>query len=490
MRAGPAVETRAGDAARHLTAMKPSTEAGNMTTVTLNVNHWAEEQFVRCDLGDQRRTKRLVRYAAQAAADPSGSTPKQTESWRDCKAAYRLMDSDDINFAAITAPHNAATLARSEGTWLIISDTTETHFPGLGVKGLGPTGDGRGRGFLLHSALMVRADGQEIAGLAAQVIHYRRKVKKETSGAKRLRRKDRESVIWGQVIDKIGAAPQGARFIHVFDRGGDQFELYCRILRTGAGWVGRAAQLKRKIMTPQGMAMALSAYLDELPVAGTYSLALPANNGQPAREATIEVRFAPVTVPRPMHYSQWVKDSGMREISMWVVEAREINPPKGVEAARWVLLTSEPVDSFEAAWMILEYYEKRWLVEEYHKALKTGCRLESRQYETAHRLEAITAVLGILAVRLVQLKMIARDDPQRPAEQVVPKKWIVMLQCLRKRTPPSPWTVREFYREMAKLGGFLGRKSDGEPGWITVWRGFEKLHLCLRGAESYGKRCG
>lgn len=129
-------------------------------------------------------------------------------------------------------------------------------------------------------------------------------------------------------------------------------------------------------------------------------------------------------------------------------------------------------------------------MEEYHKALKTGCHLEARQYETAKRLEAITAVLSILAVRLVQLKMTARDDPQRPAEQVVPRKWIAMLQCLRKRIFSAPWTVREFYREMAKPGGFLGRKSDGEPGWITVWRGFEKLHLCLRGAESYGKKCG
>jgi hypothetical protein len=463
---------------------------GNMATITLDVNQWAEEQFGQCDLGDRRRSKRLVKYAAQAAADPSGSTPKQTESWRDCKAAYRLIDSDDVKFAAITAPHYTATLARSEGTWLLISDTTETDFPAAQALGLGPTGAGGGRGFLLHSALMVRADGQEITGLAAQVIHYRCEVKRETNGAKRLRRKNRESVIWGQVVDQIGSAPHGVRFIHVFDRGGDQFELYCRILRTGAGWVGRAAQLHRGIRTPQGKRMALSAYLKQLPVTGTYTLQLPANNEQPAREATMEVRFAPLIVPRPKYCSQWVKDSGIRKIAMWVVEAREINPPQGVQAARWVLLTSEPVDSFDAAWTILGYYEKRWLVEEYHKALKTGCRLESRQYETAKRLEAITAVLSILAVRLVQLKTIARDDPQRPADKVVPQKWIVMLHCLCKRKPSVPWTVREFYREMAKLGGFLGRKSDGEPGWITVWRGFEKLHLCLRGAESYGKQCG
>jgi hypothetical protein len=374
-----------------------------MATTTLNVNQWAEEQFGQCALGDARRSKRLVQYAAQAAADPSGSTPKQTESWGDCKAAYRLIDSDDVSFSAITAPHYETTRARSEGNWLIISDTTETHFSSQGVKGLGPTGDGGGRGFLLHSALMVRADGLEIAGLAAQVIRYRRKVKKELSGVQRLRRKDRESVIWGQVIDQIGRPPQGARHIHVFDRGGDQFELYCRILRTGASWVGRAAQLKRKIRTPEGEDLKLAAYLEQLPVQGTYTLEVAAKAKQPARQATLEVRFGRVIMPRPKHASAWVKQTGIREISMWVVEAREINPPKGVVPAHWVLLTSEPVESFSAAWTILSHYEKRWLIEEYHKALKTGCRLESRQYETAKRLEAITGVLSVLAVRLLQL---------------------------------------------------------------------------------------
>jgi hypothetical protein len=461
-----------------------------MATTTLNVNQWAEEQFGQCALGDARRSKRLVQYAAQAAADPSGSTPKQTESWGDCKATYRLIDSDDVSFSAITAPHYETTRARSEGNWLIISDTTETHFSSQGVKGLGPTGDGGGRGFLLHSALMVRADGLEIAGLAAQVIRYRRKMKKELSGVQRLRRKDRESVIWGQVIDQIGRHPQAARYIHVFDRGGDQFELYCHILRTGASWVGRAAQLKRKIRTPEGEDLKLAAYLEQLPVRGTYTLEVAAKAKQPARQATLEVRFGRLIMPRPKHASAWVKQTGIREISMWVVEAREINPPKGVVPAHWVLLTSEAVERFSAAWTILSHYEKRWLIEEYHKALKTGCRLESRRYETAKRLEAITGVLSVLAVRLLQLKLVARNEPTKPADQVVPRKWIVMLQGLRKRKPASPWTVGVFYRELAKLGGFLGRKSDGEPGWITLWRGFEKMHLCLRGAEAYQRKCG
>ena len=460
-----------------------------MTRLSLNVNDWAQQQFGQCCLGDRRRTARLVRYAAQAAADPSSATPRQTECWDECKAAYRLIENEEVSFAAITAPHYQATHARTEGTWLLISDTTETHFPGKCVRGLGPTGNGGGRGFLLHSSLMVRPDGHEIVGLAGQVIHYRRSVKRESGGAKRVRRKDRESVIWGQVVDQIGPAPEGVRFVHVFDRGGDQFELYCHMTRHDTGWVARACQLTRSIITPDCRRIALADYLAGLPVTGTYRLELPANQQQAARTANMEVRFGPLTIPRPQHVSTWVKQSGIEEITMWVVETREIDPPRGTKPARWVLLCSEEVRNFEVAWQMLEHYEKRWLIEEFHKALKTGCRLEERQYETAKRLEAITGVLCVVAVRLLQLKAIARDEPRRPAKQVVPMRWIRMLESLRKRPPKAPWTVRDFYRELAKLGGFLGRKSDGEPGWMTLWHGFEKLHLCLRGADAYARKC-
>jgi hypothetical protein len=458
--------------------------------VSLDVDQWADRQFGACELGDRRRTRRLVRFAAQVAANPDGSTPKQTESWADCKAAYHLIDCEEVTGRAITAPHFQQTLGRTEGTWLLIGDTTETHFPGKQVTGLGPTGNGGGRGFLLHSSLMVRPDGKEVVGLAGQVIRYRKRVKREPGGAQRLRRKDRESRIWGDLLDQIGPPPAGVRFIHVFDRGGDQFELYCRMRQQKVDWVVRAAQLQRWIITPQGHRLKLAKYLESLPVQGEYTLELPANNDQPARTARLEVRFGPVTMPRPQHVSAWVTESGIESVSMGVVEVREIAPPKGVKAARWVLWTSLLVERFDDAWTVVEHYEKRPMIEDWHKALKSGCALEERQYGTASRLEAITAVLSVVAVRLLQLKTVARDEPQRPAEQVVPLSWIVILQRLRKRKPSQPWTVRDFYREMAKLGGFLGRKSDGEPGWITVWRGFEKLHLCVRGAEALQQKCG
>lgn len=174
---------------------------------------------------------------------------------------------------------------------------------------------------------------------------------------------------------------------------------------------------------------------------------------------------------------------------MYVAEAREINPPKGVKPLRWVLLTSEQVDSFDDAWRVIEWYEKRPLIEEYHKCLKTGCRAEFRQYETADRLAAVVGLLSVVAMRLLQLKMVARKAPETPAEQVVPKWWLATLRAVTQLRKPIN-TVGEFFRRLAMFGGFLGRKSDGHPGWQTIWSGLEKLLLCVRGAQSMSKKCG
>src|SRR5260370_41548779 len=152
-----------------------------------------------------------------------------------------------------------------------------------------------------------------------------------------------------------------------------------------------------------------------------------------ARIARLEIRAAPFVLTLPKQKSPYLKKAAPQKIVEWVVEAREINPPKGATPVRWVLHTSELVSTFEQAWQILEYYEARWLIEEFHKCLKTGCRLESRLYETAARLEAVACMLSVLAVRLLQMKSVARRQPDLPAERVVPKAWLDMLRAVRQR---------------------------------------------------------
>jgi hypothetical protein len=460
-----------------------------MTLLELEMNRWAEEQFGACDLGDERRTKRAVQVAAQFAADPSGSTPRQTESWSDCKAVYRLMNGKDVTFRALAEPHWRHTRQQTGGHFLLVGDTTTIDF-GIqrDVEGATPVGDGGGRGFLLHSSLMVAAEGEEILGLAGQTIYHRQPCPKGETFRQRLSR-DRESKIWGEVIDLVGSAPPGVTFTHVFDRGADNFEVYCHLVLSQTGWVVRAAQLKRRVGTPTGERR-LDHYLGSLPVLGTYELSVPANKDQPARTSQVEVRGGPVTIPAPRDCGKFVRECGIVAITMWVVEVREINPPPNVKPLRWVLLTSLPVESFEDAWRVIGYYEKRPLIEEFHKALKTGCRLESRLYRTSRRLEALTGMLSVLAVRLVQLKSVARVDPERPAEDLVPKRWLHMARCVQKGKHRNIATVREFYHAVARLGGWLGRKHDREPGWQTLWHGFDKLIQFLRGADADRAKCG
>jgi len=191
--------------------------------------------------------------------------------------------------------------------------------------------------------------------------------------------------------------------------------------------------------------------------------------------------------PRAKRRTALQRASGFTGLTQWVVEAREIAPPKGATPVCWVLWSSRPVDTFEQAWQTLEDYERRWLIEEFHKALKTGGRAEAGQHQTAQRLEAMAGLCRVIAVRLVQLKTVAQVAPDTPAERVVPRVWLEMLRALRKRPIVS---VRDFYRHLAGLGGFLMRKSDGEPGWITLWRGTEKLILAIRGYNSLRKKCG
>ena len=153
-----------------------------------------------------------------------------------------------------------------------------------------------------------------------------------------------------------------------------------------------------------------------------------------------------------------------------------------------LLLTSLPAKTFDEAWIVIGYYELRWLIEEYHKALKTGCHVEGRQLKTAARLEAMVGLMSVVAVRLLRLKSLARTNPEIRAQRVIPRVWLQMLKAARKGlNRVHDLTVGQFYREVAKLGGFLGRKGDGEPGWITIWRGWEKLSTYVQAVSLASK---
>ena len=447
------------------------------------VDDWAQLNFGSCDLGDKRRTRRLVNTATNMASNPSASLPNQLELWSDLKAAYRLFDCSQVTFEAIAKPHWELTKRSAKGRCLVLGDTTEFNFGrNREIKDIGPTGNGSGQGFLLHNALLCQADSEEIHGVVGQTIHYRKKKskkQKKENSAQMLKRKDRESRVWGTVIDQIGKPlNEDVEYVHVFDRGADNFEVYCHLLQNRGEWVIRASRLNRYVLAGgDEERMPLKDYLPLLATRGSYALSLRARPGQAARDANIEVRVGSVKIPRPRHVSPWVRSLNQPPIPMSVIEVVEVDPPKGVTPIRWILFTSLPVETFEDAWTMIGYYEKRWLIEEYHKAIKTGCTTEDVQLKAAGRLEAFVALTGVIAIRLLKLKSLAQTKPEVPAQRVVPRVWLQMLKLARKRLPRvHDLTVGQFYREVAKLGGFLARKSDGNPGWITIWRGWEKLN--------------
>ena len=452
---------------------------------------WSEKQFGGCDLGDVRRTERLVKYAQQMAEKPDASTPRQTEDWADCKAVYRLFDRDEVTFESVTATHYQNTRTLPPGRYLVISDTTEIDYGYKSErKGLGPLTAKQRRGFFLHSALVVDAETHQIMGLGKQELWTRAAEKLDRVHRVNCRKRPTESEVWGRVIDKVNALSPGVEFIHVCDRGADNFDVFAHLHLKGDSWVIRAAQLKRKLRTAEGTVLKLDEILATAALRGSYQIWVAENKNQKARWAQVEVRSASVTMLRPREgATDFVMDNNVHEVPTNIVEVRELKAPKGSAALHWVLYTHESIASFEDCMRVVEHYEQRPVVEEYHKGLKTGLHVEGRQYETAERLEPVIGVICVQAVRLLQLRDVARQAPETPAKKLVPLEWIEVLGKITRR-PRAINTVREFMRALAGLGGFLGRKSDGEPGWQTIWRGLETLIIALRGYHAALKKCG
>jgi hypothetical protein len=272
-----------------------------------------------------------------------------------------------------------------------------------------------------------------------------------------------------------------------------------RALHQDCGFVIRAAQLNRSVQGPDGQRRPLREVLDEWPAQGQREIAVKATAKEPARTARVTLRYGEVLLPLPKVLTPWIREHRPAEpLRLSVVELREPAPPKGAKAVRWVLYSTEPVLERADAERIIGHYEKRPTVEEYHKGLKTGCSVQKRQYKKGKRLERIAGLLSVVAVRLLQMRTAARETPERPAEEVAPAAWVEMLKAVRNLPADRPLSLREFVRQLAALGGFLLRKGDGEPGWMTLWRGHEKLVLLLRGAQavnnkrhrSQGQPCG
>lgn len=440
---------------------------------------WVQSQFADCRLGDARRTNRLCRIASAMLNAPEQSLPQQNPQWSDLKAAYRFFDTPDVTLRSISEPHWQQTRQTKPGRYLLISDTTDIDQKTRpSTEGMGMLGNGQGRGLQLHTSLMYGCNEKQIVGTAGALVQYRKRVpKKETSAQSKKR--IRESDLWGNLVAEVGSPPAGSQWVHVFDRGGDYFEAMCRIQLSRCDFVIRASKLNRNVLNAAGKTVSLATAIQDAELLGSYELNLRSRVGVKARTASIEVSCVRIEMPRPRHHTAWAKQCGIETISMNVVVVQEVGFVKGAKPIRWVLLTSLDVKTFADAWQVIIDYENRWLIEEYHKVIKTGCSIECHALRSAERLEPLVGLISILGVRLFRLKLLGRNDRARQAKNYVPATWIKALKLLRPKIAVSSLTVYDFFRELAKLGGFLGRTHDGEPGWQTIWRGHQKMKSLL-----------
>jgi hypothetical protein len=446
---------------------------------------WARANFSGVDLGRPDRTRRLVYSAARIAEAPGASFPA-VFALNDLRCFYNLMHRKEATHHAVLAAHFALTKAsmRPGDVVLAVHDTTDvdfTHHEALRGQ-LSPIGDGNGHGLLQHNSLAVRASDGMLLGLAFQQLVRRQPAPPNETRTQRKHR-DRESALWRRGFEGTGQAPQGVTLVDVCDRGGDDFESLYRAVQLGHEALVRACQ-DRCILVEQpdgGLRPGrLMAFVRGLPGRAEGTVEVSQKGGRPARAARVKLDGAAVQIEPP---KQLPRREQYQNLRVWVVRVWEPEPPEGEEALEWVLISTMPAATQEELLQRRDWYAMRWPVaEDYHQAEKTGCREEHVRFQDAGALEASLALLSAVAVRVVQLRQAARACPQEPAQRVASGLEIEMLaQALGVMA--AAMTVGAFVLGVAKLGGFLGRKCDGQPGWKVLWRGYVKLQALVQGAR-------
>lgn len=455
---------------------------------------WAAQETRHVQLGDRRRTARLVAVTTALAQNPNGTLPSTFTNWKDLRGAYRLFAEPDVTHDAILAPHSQRVrqACQAPGQYLLVEDTTTLSFNTHAMTtDMGPVNDHGGQGILVHNTLALRVAGWDrdqvptvtVLGLAAQQCWSRPRValkRKQKSKEGRLGRA-RESARWAVSWPTEPLALAGVQWIYVADRESDIYEVFARCSARGADWVIRAAQARALVAEDHSVFTAVA----QAPVRGHLSLELRARSGQPARTMRAALRACTVTLRGP-----WRPGGPPAARTLQVVEVRELFPPVGSKTMVWVLLTSLPIRTQAQIKRIIGCYTQRWLVEEFHKALKSGTQMEASQLATGRALQALCAVLSLVALRLLETKLYARAFPDEavPPGQFAPE--LIRLLAAKLGCPSGGWTQRTVWRGIARCGGFMGRLGDGEPGWITIWRGWRSLLNMVEGIVLYRKKRG
>jgi len=444
-------------------------------------------------LGDRRLDKRLDRLLTDLTEQPVQSLPQACGSWEATLAAYRFFQNPTVTPAGIVGHLAADTLARCRGREqvLVVQDTTSLDYTAHPrTTGLGVLEHPDRRGVFVQSSLAVDPTGVPL-GLLAQRSWARPAAEPDPTDHRRhhLPVEGKETAKWLDDWQETATAlrAQGATPILVADQEADIYEVYATVAALDSACVIRAWHDRAQV----GSTDHLVATVEEAPDAVQTSVRVARRDQQKARTAQVVLRYRTVTIAPPAQaqaaIAEWwaahpdvarLTPPSRDPVTLTVLLVTEPAPPPDVAPLRWLLLTNLPVPTPTAALRVVGYYRLRWLVERFHFVLKSGCRIEHLQLEAAERLMRAIAVYSGVAERLLWLTYVARVEPDAPCTQVVDELTWQALWSVQQPTsplPPTPPSLRQFIRQVARLGGFLGRTRDGEPGVQTLWRGLRRL---------------
>lgn len=467
---------------------------------------WAAEEFANVDLGDKRLNKRLIHLCDRFSDAPESSINQACEDWSETKAAYRFFQNESVEIASILATHRAKTALRADEyeTILAVQDTsyfTYTSHPK--TEGLGEISLKKGKnvkeiyshGLAMHACLAVTTEGLPLGLLSHKISAREDRSTRANAGARdRLPIEEKESFRWLEALSETREAMGNCRAVTVCDRESDIYDFFKLGNELEASVLVRASSdrtINRKSRYAEKDVIKLWEHIRNQPETGSYEIDVARKSKSKhsslrlARSAIVTVRFGAFRLNPPRNHPKQ-KTEELPDIEMNAIYVLEENPPEGEDAIEWMLLTNLEVTSFGEAYEKVQWYALRWRIEMFFKVLKSGFRVEACRLAHGERLERYLTIMSIVAWRLFMITLIARTDPNQCCSSLLTRnEWKILFRKANRNRdlPKNPPTIKEAVAWIAKLGGHLGRKCDGPPGTITLWRGWKRLTDLCEGAE-------
>lgn len=456
------------------------------TTERMDVKHWAYEEFINLGINCGRTIKRFIRTMTTLSHKINESIAAASDNKAEAKAIYRLIDNDKVTEQVVLDAHRKATIRRmkesGERIILSVQDTTMLNYTshkkteGLGDFGAGPDD----KGLIVHSSLAVTTRGIAL-GLLDQKIWTRDPAERGKCQEKKRQKpiEDKESFKWLESMDKSQfGIPKGIRLVHVGDREADIYEFFDHAIASHQDFLVRVVQNRTTTE-----ACKLFEKVRNVPSAGEINVEIPRDTRRniPKRTATLEIKYCRVNILAPVNTPKAFRKNA--NVALVILLVQEIDPPQGLEPIEWYLATSMDIANVDEAIERVNWYVHRWKIERFHYILKNGCEIEELQNKKAERIQKLILMYSIISVRILSMTYEARQNPEAPCTEFLEEQEWKVLYCIANRTstiPPITPTIKEAVSYLAKLGGFLGRKGDGDPGVKVIWKGLTELNIVLK----------